>query len=125
MTWNLEVDIDLAGEPFELVKALIECFANDLRNIRFEVARGLVFDEKILAKENLIWQSDTLSQLHSLFQQQWATDISIVIGLGLHGYGDFDYNPYPEIVFYGSQHLMRTEYAYSSRRTSEATIDDD
>jgi hypothetical protein len=121
VTWNLEVDIDLAGESFELVKALTEFFVEDIEDIQFKVARQQDFKEEILAKENLIWQSETLLQLQSLFHQQWSADTSLGVGLGLHGYGDFDYSPYPEIYFFGSQHPMRTEYR--TRRISEATLD--
>jgi hypothetical protein len=121
MTWNLEVDIDLTGKSFELVKALIEFFVEDLKSIQFEVSRQQGVGEEILAKENLIWQSDTLLQLQNLFDRQWSADTSFSVGLGLHGYGDFDYNPYPAIYFFGLQHPMRTEYR--SRRMSEATLD--
>ena len=120
MTWNLEVDVDLAGEQFGLLKALIEFFAEDLEDIQFKISRRQNFNEEILVEENLIWHTDSLSQLQSLFLQPKPADTSVTIGLGLHGYGDFDYNPYPEICFFGSQHPMKTEYR--TRRMSDVTL---
>jgi hypothetical protein len=102
MSWDLTTLIDFSGDRFECIKALISFFEPDLRSIQFEVVREINYEDEILDAGDLVWNSSTLSKLVSLFNQypeSADTYRYISVGLGLHGYGDFDYSPYPEISF--------------------------
>jgi hypothetical protein len=102
MTWNLDTLIDFSGYPFECVKVLTDFFESDLENIQYEVITGRWSDEKTLEKGELVWHPNTLFDLENLLHPYLQSDNYryITVGLGLHGYGDFSYSPYPEIAFY-------------------------
>jgi hypothetical protein len=102
MTWDLDTHIDLSRDPFECVKALTDFFESDLENIQYEVITGRWSEEKTLEKGELVWHPNTLSDLENLLHPYLQSDNYryITVGLGLHGYGDFSYSPYPEIAFY-------------------------
>jgi hypothetical protein len=105
MTWDLNTLIDFSGHPFECLKSLIDFFEPDLENFQYEVyqvRRDGWPKEGTLESGDLIWQSGTLSELEKLFEKYPLTADTYTymsIGLGLYGYGDFDYSPYPEVHF--------------------------
>jgi hypothetical protein len=102
MSWDLDTHIDLSGSRLECVKALIDFFEPDLENIQFEVILGEYPNKKILESGDLAWDTNVLSRLEALldkYPEHVDTYRYMSIGLGLHGYGDFDYSPYPEIFF--------------------------
>jgi hypothetical protein len=106
MTWDLDTLIDFSGHPFECLKTLIDFFEVDLENFQYTV-RQVGLDgwpkEGILERGDLIWQPGTLLELEKLFKKYPLTADTYTymnIGLGLHGYGDFDYSPYPAVSFY-------------------------
>jgi hypothetical protein len=113
MSWNLTALIDLSGDRFGCVRALIDFFEPDLRSIQYEVIIGSYPNEKSLERDNLAWDLNTLSKVETLLNQypeHADTYGYISIGLGLHGYGELGgYSPYPEI-FLGSS-AYKNSYA--------------
>jgi hypothetical protein len=105
MTWDLDTCINLSGTPSECLESLINFFEPDLENIQFKAAQGRWPEEKVLAEhDNIVWQLNSFIRLKELFNQYLqVSDIRITVGLGLYGYGDFSYSPYPEFVFKGFQ----------------------
>jgi hypothetical protein len=106
MTWDLETIINFSGEPFECLEALIDFYEMDLENIQLEAYQGRWPNGRILAQyhddDSLSWGSNSLDELEEIFNQYLQIpDIEIAVGLGLHGYGDYQYSPYPEFAYHG------------------------
>jgi hypothetical protein len=130
MSWDLEVDIDTDGKPFLVVESLINFFQDDLESIRFEIVRahpnkpsspGHYESYDILDKGRLIWEIDTLDTIRRIANDHFKRDTCISFGFGIHGYGDYQYSPSPEISIFGQDYYKKLPH-HTNRMPSEVTV---
>jgi hypothetical protein len=109
MSWNLEVDIDLSGQFLDFLESVFNFFSSDIRNVKLIVNRGGWPFGQDLIEQDIGWSSTTLDQISALIDNYSRTDTRTYIGIGLLGCNNFDFSPYPEIYFYGSEDFINRE----------------